>query len=79
MAAADYGMSRLYDFDGKTGTITPKDTSAIQEVGEEECPELPAASDFVGGGTATGCDCPVVHAGQEAGDGNQRERSHSEG
>ena len=50
MAAADYGMSRLYDFDGKTGTITPKDTSAIQEVVEEDIRtvfNLPAASAIV--------------------------------
>ena len=50
MAAADYGMSRLYDFDGKAGTITPKDTSAIQEVVEEDIRtvfNLPAASTIV--------------------------------
>lgn len=50
MAAADYDMSRLYDFDGKAGTITPKDTSAIQEVVEEDIRtvfNLPAASTIV--------------------------------
>lgn len=50
MAAADYGMSRLYDFDGKVGTITPKDTSAIQEVVEDDIRtvfNLPAASAIV--------------------------------
>lgn len=36
MAASDYDMSRLYDFDGKAGTITPKDTSEIQGVVEED-------------------------------------------
>lgn len=50
MAAADYDMSRLYDFDGKAGTITPKDTSAIQEVVEEDIRtvfNLPASSAIV--------------------------------
>ena len=50
MAAANYGMSRLYDVDGKAGTITPKDTSAIQEVVEEDIRtvfNLPAASTIV--------------------------------
>lgn len=50
MAAADYGMSRLYDFDGKAGTITPKDTSEIKDVVEEDIRtvfNLPAASTIV--------------------------------
>lgn len=50
MAASDYDMSRLYDFDGKAGTITPKDTSEIQEVVEEDIRtvfNLPAASTIV--------------------------------
>lgn len=50
MAASDYDMSRLYDFDGKAGTITPKDTSEIQGVVEEDIRtvfNLPAASTIV--------------------------------
>lgn len=36
MAAADYSLDQIYDFDSTSGTITPKDTSVIKRLIEDD-------------------------------------------